>query len=132
MVGKNDKTRATIIGTSPNFIGLGIAPPLSGLLAQYMPWPLHLSFIVYILFLCAVAVVVSFTQETVRHTSRPPQDSSEADATAGNPRAIRRPRYHWLWSDGASCVLHRADAGNPVARPPNQKATPQLARCSSS
>jgi len=67
LVGTNDKARAAIIGTSTNFIGLGIAPLLSGVLAQYARWPLHLSFIVYLVTLCAVATLVWFTQETVRH-----------------------------------------------------------------
>lgn len=67
LVGKNDTTRAAIIGTSSNFLGLGFAPLLSGLLAQYAPWPLHLSFIVYLVILCGVAALVWFTQETVRH-----------------------------------------------------------------
>src|SRR6185437_10892082 len=44
----------------------GLAPLLSGLLAQYAPWPLHLSFIVYLVVLCATALLVWFTQETVR------------------------------------------------------------------
>ncbi len=67
LIGKRDKSRATIIGTSTNFLGLGFAPLLSGLLAQYAPWPLHLSFIVYVVILCAVTALVWFTQETVRH-----------------------------------------------------------------
>src|SRR5262249_42272120 len=67
LVGKNDKTRAAVIGTSTNFLGLGVAPLLSGVLAQYAPWPLQLSFIVYLVILCAVAALVWFTQETVRN-----------------------------------------------------------------
>src|SRR5262245_58444624 len=37
LVGTSDKTRAAIIGTSSNFIGLGLASLLSGLLAQHAP-----------------------------------------------------------------------------------------------
>jgi MFS family permease len=66
LVGKDDKARAAVIGTSTNFLGLGLAPLMSGLLAQYAPWPLHLSFIVYLVILCAVAGLIWFTQETVR------------------------------------------------------------------
>jgi MFS family permease len=66
LVGQDDKTRAAIIGTSTNFLGLGFAPLLSGLFAQYAPWPLHLSFIVYLFILGAAAALVWFTQETVR------------------------------------------------------------------
>jgi MFS family permease len=67
LVGRNEKARAAAIGTSANFLGLGVAALFSGLLAQYAPWPLHLSFILYLVILCAVAAVVWFTQETVRY-----------------------------------------------------------------
>jgi MFS family permease len=43
LVGASHGTRAATIGTATNFLGLGVAPLLSGLLAQYAPWPLHLS-----------------------------------------------------------------------------------------
>ena len=67
LVAKSDKTRAAIIGTCSNFLGLGLAALLSGVLAQYAPWPLRLSFIVYLVILCAVAALVWFTHETVRN-----------------------------------------------------------------
>jgi MFS family permease len=86
LVGNNDKTRAAIIGTSTNFLGLGFAPLMSGLLAQYAPWPLHLSFFVYLVILCAVAVLVWFTQETVRH---PDTGHLELRPKLSLPREIR-------------------------------------------
>ncbi len=67
LVGRNDKARAAIISTSTNFLGLGVAALLSGLLAQYAPWPLHLSFIIYLVILCAVAAVIWLVTETVQH-----------------------------------------------------------------
>ena len=70
LVDQNDKARAATIGTSTNFLGLGLAPLLSGLLAQYAPWPLQLSFILYLALLCAVAGVLWFTPESVRHPDR--------------------------------------------------------------
>jgi MFS family permease len=66
LVGTGHKTRAATIGTSTNFLGLGLAPLLSGLLAQYAPWPLHLSFVVYLVILGVTAVLIWFTQESVR------------------------------------------------------------------
>src|SRR6516225_3855354 len=42
LIGKEDKTRATAIPTSANFLGLGVGALISGLLAQYTPWPLQL------------------------------------------------------------------------------------------
>ena len=69
LIGTNDKARAATIGTSANFLGLGLAALVAGLLAQYAPWPLHLSFVVYLVVLAAVAVLVWSTHETVQHRS---------------------------------------------------------------
>ena len=66
LVVNDDKTRAAIVGTTSNFLGLGVASLLSGFLADYGPWPLHLSFVVYLLVLGAAAATVWFTQETVQ------------------------------------------------------------------
>lgn len=70
LVAEADKGRAAIIGTSTNFVGLGIAALLSGLLAQYAPWPLQLSFVVYLVVACAVAALIWLTRETVQHPDR--------------------------------------------------------------
>ena len=70
LVGKGDKTRAAVIGTGSNFLGLGLAPLASGLLAQYAPWPLQLSFALYLALLCGVGGLVWFVPETVRHRER--------------------------------------------------------------
>jgi sugar phosphate permease len=59
------RDRAATIGTSSNFLGLGVAALASGLLAQYAPWPLHLPFVIYLVVLCAVAILVWYCQETV-------------------------------------------------------------------
>ena len=40
---------------------------MSGLLAQYAPCPLHLSFIVYLLVLLVTGILVFVTRETVTH-----------------------------------------------------------------
>jgi MFS family permease len=86
LVGKSDKTHATIVGTSSNFLGLGFAPLLSGLLAQYAPWPLHLSFILYAVILSVVMGLVWLTQETVQHTET---DKLEIRPKLSLPREIR-------------------------------------------
>ncbi|TPM38701.1 MFS transporter [Mesorhizobium sp. B2-3-4] len=60
-----DKPRASVIATSTNFLGLGFGALVSGLLAQYEPWPLRLVFIVYLAALGVVTVLVWRTRETV-------------------------------------------------------------------
>lgn len=86
LVGKDDKPRAAIIGTSSNFLGLGFAALLSGLFAQYGPWPLHLSFVVYLFILFAAAALVWFTQETVRDSD---PSRIEIQPKLSLPREIR-------------------------------------------
>jgi predicted MFS family arabinose efflux permease len=65
LVGGREQARAATIGTSSNFLGIGIAPLVSVVLAQYAPWPLHLSFVIYLVVLCAVAILIWSTHETV-------------------------------------------------------------------
>src|SRR4051812_29718655 len=86
LVGKDDKNRAAIVGTTSNFLGLGIAPLLSGLFAEYGPWPLYLSFVVYLCILGAAAAMIWFTQETM-----PDGDASrlEIRPKLSLPRKIR-------------------------------------------
>ena len=55
-----------MITTSANFAGLGIGALMAGVLAEYFLWPLHLSFVVYLLALFAIGALVSRTPETVR------------------------------------------------------------------
>ena len=68
LIGLKDKTRATAIATSTNFLGLGTSALVAGLLAQYAPWPLHLPFIIYLASLLVVTGLIWRTQETVDHT----------------------------------------------------------------
>ncbi|RWC24445.1 MFS transporter [Mesorhizobium sp.] len=60
-----DKSRASVIATSTNFLGLGFGALVSGLLAEYEPWPLRLIFIVYLAALVVVTILVWRTRETV-------------------------------------------------------------------
>src|SRR5262245_60326666 len=69
LVAQEDKSRAALIATSTNFLGLGVAALASGLLAQYAPLPLRLTFIVYLLALVGVALLIWRTRET--RTSQP-------------------------------------------------------------
>jgi MFS family permease len=65
LIDDESKSRATVIATSANFIGLGVAALIAGVLAEYLPWPLHLPYIVYLLILAAVALMVLMVPETV-------------------------------------------------------------------
>jgi MFS family permease len=115
----SDKTRAAMIGTSSNFIGLGLAPLASGLLAQYAPRPLELSFVVYLVVLALVAVLVWFTEETVqdRHPGR-----IEWRPNLALPRNIRAQfRNYRIRPDGAGRLLCGAHADHPVARSADQE-----------
>ncbi len=90
LIGEKDQTRATVIATSANFLGLALGALLSGLLAQYAPWPLHLPFIVYIAAVITIALMIWRTQETVPH---PAHDIRRASLRTwpSIPRAIRAP-----------------------------------------
>ncbi|MBZ9890427.1 MFS transporter [Mesorhizobium sp. BR1-1-3] len=60
-----DKSRASVIATSTNFLGLGLGALISGFLAEYEPWPLRLIFIVYLAALVVVTILVWRIRETV-------------------------------------------------------------------
>ncbi|TJU95543.1 MAG: MFS transporter [Mesorhizobium sp.] len=60
-----DKSRASVIATGTNFLGLGFGALVSGLLAQYEPWPLRLVFIVFLVALVVVTILVWRTPETI-------------------------------------------------------------------
>ncbi|MER9949774.1 MFS transporter [Mesorhizobium sp. M0047] len=83
-----DKSRASVIATSTNFLGLGLGALISGLLAEYEPWPLRLVFIVYLAALAVVTILVWRTRETVarpgglKHVSIRPQLSVPEDIRA--------------------------------------------------
>ena len=60
-----EKERAATIATSANFLGLAFGALTSGLLAQFAPWPLRLSFIIYLVAMLAVAALIWQTRETI-------------------------------------------------------------------
>jgi MFS family permease len=65
-----DKSRATRMAAEANFSGLAVGALVAGLLAQHAPWPLHLSFIVYICAAAIVAMLVQHSPETVKDPIR--------------------------------------------------------------
>jgi MFS family permease len=83
---RGDRGRATLIATVANFTGIGIGPLAAGLLAQYAPWPLHLSFVAYAAGLAPLAWAVASTPETVER--RPAIDRTVFKPRIGIPRAL--------------------------------------------
>ncbi|MBV8919236.1 MFS transporter [Bradyrhizobium sp.] len=67
LIGRKDKTLATAIATSVNFLGLATSALIAGVLAQYAPWPLRLPFIIYMVALVVVTALIWRTQETIAH-----------------------------------------------------------------
>ncbi|MGW7382735.1 MFS transporter [Streptomyces sp. NPDC054794] len=67
------RARAGLAATAANMGGLGLGPLVSGLLAQYAPWPLELPFIVHLTLLAIATTVTWLLTETVHHFGpRPP------------------------------------------------------------
>ncbi|MEW2017439.1 MFS transporter [Rhodococcus sp. NPDC076796] len=60
------RDRAPAIATAANIGGLGLGPLVAGLLAEYFPHPLRLTFFVDIALLAVAAVAVFLAPETVR------------------------------------------------------------------
>jgi MFS family permease len=83
-----DKMRASLISTSTNFLGLTVGALLAGTLAQYAPWPLHLSFLIYLALLAVTALLIARTRETVEHTIHDPREIS-LRPRLGVPKKIR-------------------------------------------
>jgi MFS family permease len=73
LIAEREKSRATVLATSSNFVGLGIGALISGLLAEYAPSPLQLPFIAYLLAVIPVLVLVWLARETI---SRPVREIS--------------------------------------------------------
>jgi predicted MFS family arabinose efflux permease len=65
LLGGDEPEYASLVATTANFTGLAIGSLLAGYLAQYEPWPLHLSFAVYLVALAPLALLVRATPETV-------------------------------------------------------------------
>jgi MFS family permease len=62
------RTRAAAVATVANMGGLGVGPLLAGVLVQYAPAPLQLSFIVHIVLALLAGVAVLIVPETSQRT----------------------------------------------------------------
>lgn len=69
-VAPEHRDRATTVATIANIGGLGSGPVLAGLLVQYAPHPLMLSFVVHILLMLLAVLAVLIAPETSSRTGR--------------------------------------------------------------
>lgn len=60
------RPRAAATMTAFNFVGLTLGPILAGVLVQYAPWPLRLSFVVYLALLVLTAAAALAPRETAK------------------------------------------------------------------
>jgi MFS family permease len=81
-----DKTRAALIAVVGNFAGVALGPLISGLLAQYAPWPLRLPFVIYIAIVAVTAVFIARSPETVNAGAA---QSVQHRASMSIPHSIR-------------------------------------------
>ncbi|MFF3325046.1 MFS transporter [Streptomyces sp. NPDC002889] len=72
LAGPGQKARAGFAATAANMGGLGCGPLLSGLLAQYTPWPLTLPFWVHLGLVAVAGGITWFLPETVAEPKRWP------------------------------------------------------------
>ncbi|RVC55745.1 MFS transporter, partial [Mesorhizobium sp. M4B.F.Ca.ET.088.02.2.1] len=70
LIDSEDKSRAATIATSTNFVGLGLGALVSGMLAEYAPWPLRLTFALYLALLALVTLLIWRTREAVSRPGR--------------------------------------------------------------
>ncbi|WP_458527408.1 MFS transporter [Onishia taeanensis] len=63
--------RAAFLATAVNMGGLGMGPIVAGLLVEYLPWPLRLSYGVHLALAALAALVVQKAPETVTRPARP-------------------------------------------------------------
>jgi predicted MFS family arabinose efflux permease len=82
-----DKTRAALVAVIGNFGGVALGPLISGLLAQYAPWPLHLPFALYIAIVAVTAVFIARSPETVKQETA--RTSAQNGSSISVPPSIR-------------------------------------------
>jgi predicted MFS family arabinose efflux permease len=70
LYGDGGQGTAARIASSANFFGCAAGPLLTGLLAELAPWPLRLSYWVYLVLLAVVAGAIRFAPETVTDRKR--------------------------------------------------------------
>ncbi|MFG2595876.1 MFS transporter [Streptomyces sp. NPDC048462] len=82
------KARAGFAATAANMGGLGCGPLLSGLLAQYTPWPLTLPFWVHLGLVAVASGITWFLPETVADPKRWPRPAPQGMAVPPEVRGV--------------------------------------------
>lgn len=62
------RTRADVVATAANLGGIGLGPLVAGLLAEYVPDPLHVPYLVFQVLMLLGALAVALSPETVTAT----------------------------------------------------------------
>jgi len=62
---------ATLMATGANMLGLGLGPLLAGITSQYLPWPLHLSYIGHLVLLALATGFVAIAREGAKRPQKP-------------------------------------------------------------
>jgi MFS family permease len=88
LYGPEQRTKATLMATYANLSGAALGPVASGVLAQYAPRPLQLSFVVYLFMLVVTAIVAAATRETVQNPVDKVTDL-QVEPRVGVPKEIR-------------------------------------------
>ncbi|MFF1838624.1 MFS transporter [Streptomyces sp. NPDC058231] len=91
LAGPGQKARAGFAATAANMGGLGCGPLLSGLLAQYTPWPLTLPFLVHLGLVAVGCAITWFLPETVDEPKRWPPLKPQGVAVPPEVRSVFTP-----------------------------------------
>ncbi|HEX6833072.1 MAG TPA: MFS transporter, partial [Rudaea sp.] len=68
---QGDRAGSASIASGANLFGLVFGALLAGILAQYAPWPLRLSWTVYAGLIVAIMIALAFAPETIERTAAP-------------------------------------------------------------
>jgi len=68
---KRWQNSATLVATAANMLGLGLGPLLAGFTSQFLPWPVHLAFVVHLVLLLAAVAAILAVGETAQRPVKP-------------------------------------------------------------
>ncbi|MBM9505259.1 MFS transporter [Actinacidiphila acididurans] len=80
--------KAQVVATAANLGGIGVGPLVAGLLAQYAPQPLHLSYVVFGAALLLLAVLVAVAPETATRPDPAPPYRPQRMAVPAHARRM--------------------------------------------